>query len=310
MPADLTYSDSEVLDSMETPQQETPRTCSTFQTRPGLCDPTMPANLTYSDSEVLNSTESPQQETPRTCTRQTPCTKPTCYTCSSPSDGNHVRNLTTVLNTTTSTASVHPRPAPPTYHWISKLTRSLQDAILTNDVRDLKHLYAFYDRRMISEPDILKFDQSQLLTTLDHTQKIIDSSIPPSSTPTQLPNPPPPIDHWISELTSEIQDPILHDDFMDLKLLTNLYAQKFLSEPDAQKFDCSDLRTARNRALKIINSSSPVPNSNSPSSPPTPSAGFKPPKMEIPKWSGKSYDFYTWISACFRSFEITQSPES
>ena len=60
----------------------------------------MPADLTSSDSEVLNSPETPQQETPRTCTRQNPCTKPTCYTCASPSDSNHIRNLTTALNTT------------------------------------------------------------------------------------------------------------------------------------------------------------------------------------------------------------------
>ena len=54
---------------------------------------------------------------------------------------------------------------------------------------------------------------------------------------------------------------------------------------------------------------SPVPNSYSPSPPPTPSAGFKPPRIEIPKWSGKNYDFYTWITACSRSFETTQCPE-
>ena len=130
----------------------------TFQTRPGLCDPMMPADLTSLDSEVLDSTETPQQETPRTCTRQTPCTKPTCYTCASPSDGNHVRNLTTALNTTTSTASVNPCPAPPTNHWISKLTQFLQEADLTNDVRDLNHLNAIYDRCMINEPDVLDFD--------------------------------------------------------------------------------------------------------------------------------------------------------
>ena len=129
----------------------------TFQTRSGLCDSTMPADLS-SDSEVLDSTETPQQETPRTCTRQTPCTKPTCNTCMSPSDGNHVRNLTNPLNTTTSTASVNTRPAPPTNHWISELTRSFQDAILINNVRDLNHLNAIYDRYMVSEPDTLKFD--------------------------------------------------------------------------------------------------------------------------------------------------------
>ena len=92
------------------------------------------------------------------------------------------------------------------------------------------------------------------------------------------------------------------------------------AKPDVLKFDRSDLLTAQNHALKIINFSSPVPNSNSPSPtptlaaqltyPPTSSAGFKPPKMEIPKWSGKSYDFYTLISACSRSFEITHCHEN
>ena len=282
MPVNLTYLDSEVLDSTETPQQETPRqetprqetprTCTTFQTRRGLSDSTMLADLTSSDSEVLDSTETPQQETHQTCTRKTPCTKPICYTCSSPSNGNHVQNLTTALNMITSTAIVNSHPAPPTNHWISELTRSFQDAILIYHVRDLKHLNAFYDRCMVSDPDILKFDRSQLLTTLKHAQKIIDSSIPPSSTPTQVPNPPPPINHWISELTSENQDAILRDDFVNLKLFTDLYAQKFLSEPDVLEFHRSDLRTAQDHALKIINSSFPVPNSNSPSPTPTPAA--------------------------------------
>ena len=123
----------------------------------------MPADLTSLDSEVLDSTETPQQETPRTCTRQTPCTKPACYTCSSPSDGNHIRNLTTALNTTTPIATVITRPAPSTYHWISKLTRFFQEAVLTNNVRDHNHLSTFYDCCMINELDILDFDRSQLL---------------------------------------------------------------------------------------------------------------------------------------------------
>ena len=105
--------------------------------------------------------------------------------------------------------------------------------------------------------------------------------------------PAPHIDHLISDLTREVQYAILPDDFPELKLLNNLYAQKFKSEPEALKFDPSDLFTARTCAHKIINSSSPVPNSYSPSPPPTPSAGFKPPRIEIPKWSGKNYDFYT-----------------
>ena len=103
----------------------------------------------------------------------------------------------------------------------------------------------------------------------------------------------PPIHHRISDLTREVQISILHDDLPELKLLNNLYAQKLMIKPDTLKFDRSDLFTTRTHAHKIINSTSPVPNSYSPSPPPTPSAGFKPPRIEIPKWSGKNYDFYT-----------------
>ena len=116
----------------------------------------------------------------------------TCFTCLSPTDSNHVRNPTTTLNTTTLTTIVATSPAPPSNHWISKLTCSFQDAILLNDVRDLKHLNTLYDHCMVNEPDILKFDCSQLLNTLNLAQKIIDSLIPPIPTLTPLSYTPPP----------------------------------------------------------------------------------------------------------------------
>ena len=72
---------------------------------------------------------------------------------------------------TTLPTTVATRPAPPGDCWISELTRSFQDAILLNKVRDLKHLNTFYDHCMVSEPDILKFDGSQLLATLNNAQK-------------------------------------------------------------------------------------------------------------------------------------------
>ena len=87
---------------------------------------------------------------------------------------------------TTLPTTIAPPPAPPADHWISKLTCSFQDAILLNEVRDLKHINTFYDHCMVSEPDILKFDRSQLLTTLNLTQKIINASIPPILTQTPL----------------------------------------------------------------------------------------------------------------------------
>ena len=59
-------------------------------------------------------------------------------------------------------------------------------------MKDLKHFNTFYDHCMVREPDILKFDRFQLLTTLNLAQKIIDSSISPIPTPTQLSYTPPP----------------------------------------------------------------------------------------------------------------------
>ena len=44
------------------------------------------------------------------CTMQIPCFKQTCLVCFSPTDGNHIWNLTTTLNTTTSKATIATRP--------------------------------------------------------------------------------------------------------------------------------------------------------------------------------------------------------
>ena len=212
----------------------------------------MPTDLSSSDSEVTENCseipETPFHENLPTCTRQTPCSKQSCLTCwfqvhslqnpcamqtcfvSLSHDGIHISNLTIALNTTTSKATIATLPAPP-------------------------------------------------------------------------------IGHWIYDLTHEVQKAILRDDLPELKTLHDNYAQLVRSDPNTLKFNFSDLLTSRTQAHKIINSSSPVSNSYSTSPTPTPSASFKPPRIDIPKRSGKSYDFYTWIMACSRRFEITQCPE-
>ena len=116
----------------------------------------MPINLSPSDSEFTKNCsdfpEYPIHKNLRTCTRQTPCGKQSCLTCSfpadsnsipctkqnpctkqtcsSPTDSNFIRNLTNALNTTTSKATIATKPAPPIDHWISDLTSEIQDAIL------------------------------------------------------------------------------------------------------------------------------------------------------------------------------------
>ena len=79
----------------------------------------------------------PVDSNPTLCTSQNLCWKQTCFSCSSPTDGNHIQNLTTTLNMTTWTATIATKPAPPINHWISALTREIQDAILHNGSVDL-----------------------------------------------------------------------------------------------------------------------------------------------------------------------------
>ena len=121
---------------------------------------------------------------------QNPCPKQTCLVCLSPTNGNHIQNLTTALNTTTSKATIATRPAPPIDHWISDLTYAIQDAILRDDWRVLKLLDNIFAQKYVSEPDLLKFDNSDLFTARARASKIINSSSPvlnsysPSPAPT------------------------------------------------------------------------------------------------------------------------------
>ena len=83
------------------------------------------------------------------------------------------------------------------------------------------------------------------------------------------------------------------------------------SEPDILKFDRSQLRGTLNHAQKIMKTSRPpIPTQIPFSTPPPPSSRFKPPRMEIPWWSGKNYEFYSWLSAYSRSLETTKCPEA
>ena len=142
----------------------------------------MPVDLNSPDSEVSVPSETPQQENPRTCTRQTPCCKQTCLGCSLPSDGNHVRNLTSALNTPTTTTSTTSKPAPPINHWISDITNGLQEATLSEDLELLKLFNALYAQKFLSEPDALQFYLSNLYIARKHALKIINSSPHSNST--------------------------------------------------------------------------------------------------------------------------------
>ena len=82
------------------------------------------------------------------------------------------------------------------------------------------------------------------------------------------------------------------------------------TEPDFYKFDHSELLAFQDHAYKIIDFQLTTQPPPSLLSSPSPSSGFKPPRMETPRWSGKSYKFYTWLSAHSRNFDAPQCPKA
>ena len=117
------------------------------------------------------------------------------------------------------------------------------------------------------------------------------------------------------------QNAIQDSDIFELEGTMKLYTLAFASNLDFVIYDRSDLRTARNHAMQILNSHSatlappalpPSAISNSlPVSPP--SASFKPPKLVTDNWSGQSYDFYPWLSSVLKDSPwpiVTTRPRS
>ena len=176
MPTDLSSLDSEVTkncsDIPEYPIHENLWTC-TRQTPCGN-QSCLTCVFTADSNSIL-------------CTMQNPCTKQTCFVCLSPTDSNYIQNLTTALNTTTSKATIVTKPASPINHWIHNLTCGIQDAILCNDLPELRALINFYTQKIMSQPDSLNLDRSALLLRglIDlYTQKIMSKPSPTPSAPT------------------------------------------------------------------------------------------------------------------------------
>ena len=122
--------------------------------------------------------------------------------------------------------------------------------------------------------------------------------------------PRPPADHVIVTLTEMFLDAIQDDDLYELQAAMNLHDLAINSNLEFSKYDRTDLRAARNQAKQILASvapQAPPPSAilNSPPIPP-PSASFKPPKLVTDSWSGKSYDFYPWLSSVLNGFALAR----
>ena len=93
-----------------------------------------------------------------------------------------------------------------------------------------------------------------------------------ASTKRPTTKPQPPSDHLIVRLTEMFQDAIQDNNTLELEAAVKQYILALSSNPDFVTYDRSDLRTAHNQAMQILNSNSatmttPSAFSNSASSP-------------------------------------------
>ena len=141
---------------------------------------------------------------------------------------------------------------------------------------------------------------------LNHVQNLNVELNSPASPSNGVTWPSAPNDHWITELTISFSDALQNNKVNKLQLLLNIYSQRIRSEPDGLKFDCSKILSSLMHVRQIIISSTPPNPIQTPSFLPTPPpASFTGLGMEIPWWTGKSYNFYTWLSTCSQNFDLT-----
>ena len=139
----------------------------------------------------------------------------------------------------------------------------------------------------------------------------IDESNSTPSTLADLPQPPP--DHLISMFTRRLNTVIQQNNVELLKSTIKLLQKPIESNLDFCVYDCSAFDAACRTASEILafhaSMSSIVPDlpSLSPQHNLQPHASFKPPKLDTPTWSGKSGDFYPWLSTILNGFKLTQA---
>ena len=139
----------------------------------------------------------------------------------------------------------------------------------------------------------------------------IDESNSTTPPPVNLPLPPP--DHLISMFTRRLNTVIQQDNVELLKSTIKSLQKPIETNLDFFVYDCSAFDAAWKTASSILAShASIVPDLPPPPSPHAnlrPPASFKPPKLNTPSWSGKSADFYPWLSNVLNGFILTRAAD-
>ena len=118
-------------------------------------------------------------------------------------------------------------------------------------------------------------------------------------------------DHAILIHTNAFKYAIRENQIHTLNALSKQFIRQMETNLEFLKHDHSDLKASYQTAVNVINShttmSTPLPSSPLNKQTQQPHASFKDPKLDTPNWSGKSCDFYPWLSAVLNRFTLTRA---
>ena len=172
-----------------------------------------------------NDPETPLPETQKTCLRNAPCMQQGCLTCSMPT--NHVRDLSDALDDVTIASTINSTKA---------TTNATTNASINSTTN-------------------ASTNASTIVPTNASTNASTNFS---TNQPTaKLQSPP---DHFIVRLTEVFQDAIQDNDIFELEAAMKQYTLAMTLNPEFVIYNCSELRTARNHSMQILNSNTPTTN--------------------------------------------------
>ena len=97
------------------------------------------------------------------CTRGSPCSRPDCLTCNGPVTNNHLRDLTNYLEGSNeiSRTTTLTKITTPLDHWITTLTSAFKEAILDQDIKEMRGLNQSFSKVTGESLDHLKYNRTE-----------------------------------------------------------------------------------------------------------------------------------------------------
>ena len=109
------------------------------------------------DDGRVSETPIPSQ---KKCTRGSLCSQSDCLVCNRPISNHHIHNLTGDLEDSNLNSRSN-KPNAPADHWISNLIDDFKEAIMDQDIEEMKKLDIYY-WKMSKAPDFVLYNRTKL----------------------------------------------------------------------------------------------------------------------------------------------------